>query len=115
MQTREQQRALHAYARIERVPAPERDDYSNAINDLGTTILRSGLAAAIANLERKGTRAVGRLFDDLAEANIHALGTVNGAQLGERVRALPLAGYMIATRDLLRLVVWFKRAAQAKF
>lgn len=114
--TREQQRARHAYQRVERVPEPERADYGARVSSLGATVLRNGLAAALAFLEReKEKKAVERLLEDLASAELPGLPAVKGPELPGRVRDLELRGYMLATREVLRLAVWFQRAVQATF
>lgn len=114
--TREQQRALHAYQCVERVGSEERADYGTRVRSLGATVLRNGLAAALAFLERdKDKPAVKRLLDDLASAKLPGLAQVKGGELPARVRGLELRGYMLATREVLRLTVWFQRAVQATF
>jgi len=115
--TREQQRALHAYTRVENVPVPDRADYGTQVNALGSAVLRNGLAAALAFLERDREKkaAVRRLLDDLADARIPGLVEDQGAKLPDAVRRLDTLGYMLATREVLQLVVWFRRAVQATF
>ena len=49
---RDQLRARHAYASVASVPAPNFDDYRIAVNAFGTQVLRLGLCAAIAWLQR---------------------------------------------------------------
>lgn len=117
MRTRDQDRALHAYARVtayvKEASASERKDYKVAVNDLGAQTLRSGLAASLAFLERQVKRkAVARLLDDLAGAGIPGL-SGQGKELPGKARALDLDGYVLATRELLRVSQWFKRAVQA--
>lgn len=113
--TRAQRRARHAYACASQVPEGEQKEYKIAVNDLGANILRSGLAAAMAALERRRDRAaVKRLLNDLAAAGIPGLeGT--GDALPGMVRGLPLEGYMLATKEMLQVVTWLKRAVQATF
>jgi CRISPR-associated protein Cmr5 len=114
--TRDQQRARHAYQCVERVPEAERADYGTRVSSLGGTVLRNGLAAALAFLEReKEKKAVERLLGDLATAGIPGLPTMKGLELPGKVRNLELRGYMLATREVLQLVVWFQRAVQATF
>ncbi|WP_224365789.1 type III-B CRISPR module-associated protein Cmr5 [Hyalangium versicolor] len=112
--TREQLRALHAYQCVERVPEPERSDYGTRVGALGSAVLRNGLAAALAFLEREREKpAAHRLLDDLACSGIPGLSHVKGKELPGKVRALELRSYMLATREVLHLVVWFQRAVQA--
>jgi CRISPR-associated protein Cmr5 len=114
--TRDQRRALHAYQCVEGVPDGEREDYGTRVRALGGTVLRNGLAAALAFLEReKEKRAVERLLDHLASAGIPGLPAVKGLELPGKVRGLELRGYMLATREVLQLTVWFQRAVQATF
>ncbi len=49
----EQQLALHAYQSVAQVPEEKRKDHKIAVNDLAANILRNGLAAALAELERR--------------------------------------------------------------
>ncbi len=115
-QTRDQRRALHAYECVKDVPEKERPDYETRVNNLGSTVLRNGLAAALAFLEREKDRpAVNRLLEHLASAGIPGLQGVKGADLPGKVRGLELRGYMLATREVLHLAVWFRRAVQATF
>ncbi|HYH97867.1 type III-B CRISPR module-associated protein Cmr5 [Hyalangium sp.] len=114
--TRDQRRALHAYQCVERVPAGEREDYKTRVGDLGSTVLRNGLAAALAFLEREqDKKAVVRLLGDLASAGIPGLSSVPAEKLPGKVRDLELRSYMLATREVLHLAVWFQRAVQATF
>ena len=114
---RDQERARFAYERVAKV----RDlgekvfrDYENAVLDLGADILRVGLLAALAAVQRLGDRGK-PLLDDLAKANIPGLEAKDGAQLVERARKLDVDGYMIATRETLAVVSWLRRACQATF
>lgn len=112
--THDQQRALHAYKCVGAVKQSEQKDYRNAVNGLGATILRSGLAAAMALLERLGDRGE-RLLEDLAGAKVPGLEGAAKHDLPNRVRALGVAAYMTATRETLETAAWLKRAAQATF
>ena len=111
---RDQERARFAYERVAAVPQAERDDYENAVLGLGADILRVGLLAALAAVQRLGDRGK-PLLDDLAKANIPGLEAKDGAQLVERARKLDVDGYMIATRETLAVVSWLRRACQATF
>jgi CRISPR-associated protein Cmr5 len=114
--TRDQQRALHAYQCVERVPEAARADYGTRVSSLGATVLRNGLAAALAFLEREQEKpAVALLLSDLASAGLPGLSLVQGPKLPGKVRELELRGYMLATREVLQLAVWFQRAVQATF
>lgn len=112
--TRDQQRALHAYEVVGRVVKKDQKDYQSAVNDLGANILRSGLAAAMAALERLGDRGK-TLLDHLATAGVPGLDGATRDNLSDRVRRLDVDAYMIATRELIAVATWLKRAVQATF
>lgn len=127
--TREQQRATDAYARVTVVPPEIRADYKPRVHGLGASVLRDGLAAALTFLERERdaneakpleTNAAMLLLHDLSVALVKARlpglpSTLTGDTLPGAVRGLGLEEYMLATREMLRLVVWFRRAVQATF
>lgn len=111
--TRDQERAIYAYARVDEVGAGDFEQYKIAVNDLGANILRSGLAAAMATLERSDRPAVRQLREHLAGAGVPGLEQTTGASLPGTVRQLGLNPYMLASREMLKVVVWLKRAVQA--
>lgn len=118
--TRDQRRARFAYARVKEVSEAQRDDYRTLVLGLGPLVLRSGLVAALAFLQRKtGDRdddAARLLFRHLAQAEIPGLDAAPGEaadQLCEHARHLELEATMLATRELLKLVEWLKRAVEA--
>ena len=111
---RDQRRALHAYDAVGSVPADMRKDYKIAVNDLGANILRSGLCAAFASVQRLGSRG-NLLLGHLADAKIPGLENATASDLAEKVRELDCDGYMIATREMLHVSTWLKRAVQATF
>ena len=112
---RDQSRALQAYEAVGKVPEKARKDYKIAVNDLGANILRSGLCAALAALERKKDGRGGILLDQLANAAVPGLQGATGDDIADRVRRLEADDYMIATREVLHVAAWLKRAAQATF
>lgn len=114
--TRDQMRALHAYDCIGRVPPNDRDrkNYKIAINDLGANILRGGLCAALAAVQRLEDRR-NPLLQHLASAGVPGLTNVKPDHLAKRVRRMGSQEYMIATREMLQVAMWLKRAAQATF
>lgn len=125
-QTREQQRALDVYARVRTARDKGKAlcaEYKPRVNGLGAAVLRDGLAAALAFLERevKSNAAAQHLLEDLtwclARARLPGLSEPSLKRLGlpGAVRALGLNEYMLATRESLRLLVWFRRAVQATF
>jgi len=114
MSLRDQQRALHAYGAVAQVQAGQQKDYQIAVNDLGANILRSGLCAAIASVQRLGSRG-DILLDHLASAGVPGLEGATAQNLAQRVRGLDADSYMLATRELLQVATWLKRAVQATF
>lgn len=112
---RDQQRALHAYEAVASVPDAQRREYEQVVYDLGATILRNGLASALAALERKRDHRARLLLAHLASYGAPGLHGATGETLPARVRALDAAGYMLATRELLLVATWMKRAVQATF
>jgi CRISPR-associated protein Cmr5 len=111
---RDQQRALHVYSVVATVQRAQQKDYQIAVNDLGASILRSGLCAAIASVQRLGNRG-DVLLGHLASAGVPGLKGATAQSLAQRVRELDADGYMIATRELLQVATWLKRAVQATF
>jgi CRISPR-associated protein Cmr5 len=117
---RDQRMAAHAYRCVQNVPPGQRDEYAVAVNMLGPAVLRDGLCAALAFLERDATSAACKqFFKDLAEADIPGLseGDTRSPEhaLPERARHLELDAYMLASREILLVAHWFKRAVQATF
>jgi CRISPR-associated protein Cmr5 len=113
---RDQLRARHAYASVASVPHRDRDDYRIAVNSFGAHVIRTGLCAAIAWLQRADTKGADLFLGHLDAAGIRGLAAAAGggkASFADRVHAADAADYMIATRDTLALVVWFRRAVQA--
>lgn len=111
---RDQRRALHAYEAVGSVQEAEQKDYKIAVNDLGANILRSGLCAAVSSVQRIGKRGE-VLLGHLASAGVPGLEDATAQNLAQRVRALDGDSYMIATREMLQVATWLKRAAQATF
>lgn len=115
---RDQECARRAYEFVDKVQKDDQKDYKIAVNDLGAAILRSGLAAAMASLERlkkRGELIRGHLATLLGAARLPGLEGATGATLPSMVRKLPVDGYMLATREALQIATWLKRAAQATF
>lgn len=112
--SRDQRFAVHAYHCVEHVPKGLHGQYRIAVNDLGANILRGGLCAAIAAIQRlPGKGAL--LLDDLAAARVSGLEGATGNDLGRRIRDLDVDTYMMVTREMLQIAVWLKRAVQASF
>jgi hypothetical protein len=82
------------------------------VNDLGANVLRGGLAAAMAVLERQDRR--GRLLlEHLPTPGFTGLEDATRDDLPDRVRHLDLDGYVIASREVLQFATWLRRAMQA--
>lgn len=125
--TRDQKRAQLAYARVKEVAKElgkeQRDEYRTLVMGLGPLVLRSGLCTALAFLQRRAgdgaereRSPAARLFEDLAAANIPGLSPESGEaedRLCELARHLDLEATMLATRELLKVVEWLKRAVEA--
>lgn len=114
IEPRDRRRAALAHRCLQGLPAGEFDDYKIAVNSLGAYVMRNGLAAAIAWLERDKSKAATKsLFAHLADAEIMGLGA-SADGLPQAVRDLDAPGYMLASRDFLNVVTWFRRAVQAR-
>ncbi len=111
---RDQRRALQAYDAVSRVPEEQQRDYEIAVSDLGANILRSGLCAALAAVQRLGSRGEAVLAH-LAAADVPGLRGATRTDLACRVCELDAEAYMIATREMLQVALWLKRAVQASF
>lgn len=111
---RDQQRALHAYNAVGGVQPEQQKDYKIAVNDLGANILRSGLCGAVASVQRLGSRG-DVLLTHLASAGVPGLEGATAQNLAQLVRGLDADAYMMATRELLQVATWLKRAVQATF
>jgi len=118
--TRDQERARHAYKCVGDVEEGERAEYKVLVNSLGAAVMRSGLSAALAFIEREldekkpKAPAANTFFDHLGSAGIPGLKAA-GKNVPKLVRELELDDYMLATREVLKLTIWFRRAVQALF
>lgn len=114
-ETRNQLRAAYAYDRLDAVKRDDRlKDYKILVNSMGPNVVRSGLVAAVAFLQRTSSRERERFGRDLAQAFPHTLEMGDSLDtMARRVRKMSVQDYMIATRECLHIVQWFKRAAQA--
>lgn len=116
MITRDQQRAKWAYQAVGEVPDDKRDNYSNAVKNLGSHILQSGLCAALAELERIKDRGGQDVLDHLAGAGISHLEKPSVDNLHQKVQDLQdVDQYIQVTREVLHCAGWLKRAVQALF
>jgi len=116
---RDQVRAQYAYEEVGKVEEADREKYKIAVDDLGINILRGGLCAAIAAVQRSGVSKL--LLGHLAGAGVPGLprpkngNHEDGSTLANAVRELSAEKYMIATREMLKVAAWLKRAVQATF
>ncbi|MBY0552126.1 MAG: type III-B CRISPR module-associated protein Cmr5 [Candidatus Obscuribacterales bacterium] len=110
---KDQQRAIYAYKAVELLPKERLSDYKITVNSLGANILRIGLSAALAAVERLGEKRATLLLGHLAGASISGLESSTAKDFTKVVRNLPTDDYILATREVLRLVSWLKRATQA--
>ena len=120
--TRDQRLAILAYTHVKEVSRERQDEYRTLVHGLGPLVLRSGLVTALAFLQRKtedrGDDPARLLFEHLARADIPGLGADSGEaadQICERARHLDLETTMLATRHLIKVVEWLKRAVEATF
>lgn len=112
---RDQRRALYAYRMVGSVPPSDRKDYKIAVNDLGANLMRLKLAGAMAALERRNDGGSRLLLDHLGDAGIPGLEGTNRDSLPDRARGLVLDAYILATREMMQVATWLKRAVQATF
>lgn len=114
---RDQNRARHAYACVAAVPERDFSDYKIAVNSFGAHVIKTGLCAAIAFLQRSKETGADLFLEHLDMAGIRGLPAradgKTASAFAQRVHAASGSDYMIATRDTLALVVWFRRAVQA--
>lgn len=125
---RDQRRAAHAYGCVAEVPDTLRKDYKILVNDFGANVMRCGLCAALAFVQRKqGKEGEGRegaskaggsreqvaalFLEHLAKAGLPGLrGT---RDLAGDIQGRDAREYMMITREVLALSLWFRRAVQA--
>lgn len=129
VRTRDQRRAAFAYQKVAAVAVEGwAKEYKTQVHSLGANVLRSGLSAAVAFVQRSAqakndqqSAAAKRLLTHLATAELPGLDRlaqnvadddVDGPAVGAAVRGLDLDTYMLASREALAVVTWLKRAAQ---
>lgn len=120
---RDQVRALHAYQSVQQAVdtlvtkhGDQRNDYRIAVDDLGIHVRRLGLAAALSQIEAESRKHPGPstlLLDHLGKAGITGLVGTNATTIANRARGLDVNDYMLATRELLQVATWFRRAVQS--
>ena len=92
------------------MPLKAREDYKIAVNNLAANLVRLKLAGALAALERRGDEGANLLLDHLGSVGIPGLQGTDRASLPDRARGLLLDNYILATREMLRVAEWLKRA-----
>lgn len=114
---RDQQRARHAYERVAAITGKAGSSieaYKIAVESFGARVIQGGLRAAVAWLQRGGVEAGPDFLEDLATANLRGIGARQRAdEFVAAVEAATTADYMLATRDAIAVVAWFRRAVQA--
>lgn len=121
---KDQERARRAYTLVEGVSQGKREDFKISMNGLGANIIRLGLSAALAELQRRkdrgGQEVLEHLTEVLNEARLPGLGNGLSADLRDndnylvsRINNLEAEHYMLVTRELMAQISWFRRAVQA--
>jgi CRISPR-associated protein Cmr5 len=114
IRTRDQERAQYAYrcvdGVVEKTPA-QRKTYASLANGFGATVMRNGLVAAVAFVKRRDDPAARAFLGHLSDAPIRGL--AGKSDLLQQVIAMDVDQYLVATREVLALAVWFRRAMQA--
>lgn len=114
--TRDQMRAKHAYACAAAVPPKLRADYKALADGFGAFVLKNGLVAALAFVQRTSGDATALFLDHLAGADVPGLAVESGDEVFGAIRDQEdVSAYMLATRELLAYAVWLRRACQATF
>lgn len=114
---KDQERALTAYAWAEAAKtAGLLEKYEIAVQGFAAALLRSGFAAAVSVAERNaGHGGYKQLLDNLASYSLPGLPVAAAAEWPGKVRGeLKDVGlYMQATRELIALLAWLRRACRA--
>jgi len=115
--TIEQARMKVADACVEAIVAANQFDAAwSVLPGFGATVQRCGLLQALAFLQRSSVRQVGNVVSSKIAIHLRGQGMIGGGNedLILTVRQLSDPAYMLATREVIALSVWLKRAAQAK-
>lgn len=91
------------------------DEYEIAVQNFAASLLRSGLAVAVSVVERSRERAgFKQLLEHLAAYPIPGFAAGAPDKWPQQVREIAdTIAYMQATRELVALAAWLKRACRA--
>lgn len=109
MQTRDQKLAAAVFERVSKYKSRDKaakQKYGSMAHKLPVLIRTAGLAQALAFVEARGDAEQQRLLSHLAEV-------MGRGNLVELSRSVPLAEYVLLTREALAALLWFKRFAQS--
>jgi hypothetical protein len=113
---KDQQRALTAYSWAEAAKGDGKlEEYEIAVQTFAAALLRSGFAAAVSVLERSADRnGFKLLLSNLASRPLPGIPQVSAEEWPAKVRALAdVSLYMQATRELIAVLGWLRRACRA--
>jgi CRISPR-associated protein (Cas_Cmr5) len=118
---KDQMRAIGAYKFVrDEQTAGRLDKYEGAVQTFAATVLRSGLAVAVSVLERNreddGPKQLLSHLEDPAWGGVPGIPIQRPERESwpSRVRAIEnVTDYMLATRELLAIATWLRRACRA--
>ena len=115
---KDQERALTAYRWAGEAKAANPsliEEYETAVQGFAAALLRSGLAVAVSVLERSANRGgFALLLAHLGGWKLPGIDGVPATDWPGRVRLISNVGqYMQATRELVALLSWLRRACRA--
>lgn len=98
--TRSQKYAKSAYENVRQVPEDQKTKYGSMVHKLPILIRTAGLAQTLSFVEAKDSNKI--LIKNLED-------TLGISELAIRSREAELSEYMRLTRDVLAVLVWYKR------
>jgi hypothetical protein len=113
---KDQERALTAYRWADVAKAADKiEEYETAVQGFAAALLRSGLAVAASVLERSANRGgFALLLEHLSGWKLPGIDSAPAKEWPGRVRAITdVSQYMLATRELVALLGWLRRACRA--
>ena len=113
---KDQTRALKAYEWAANAKGSKHlGDYEIAVQSFSASLLRSGFSVAVSVLERSKERpAFAQLLNNLGAFQLPGLPADTKTPWPERVRGMTdTVKYMQATRELIALMTWLRRACRA--